>query len=201
MFPDTINPSCQFFDVQPSFDFNHPVTSHLQVSEASEVSSASNIKTKGLDLDEDGFLEINDLIDTEPTLANVENPVEYLQFEDGLSELDLYQDAEMFLRDLGPIIHETDSHAYTNALVSNNIESQSHQLQSNPEHANQTVGEFWMHGERNTLIPSEEGFVDSFSLSSPGIVNSTRYSVAPLPKIDFTFFDSDGDASFPSHLF
>ncbi|KAK7357148.1 hypothetical protein VNO80_16431 [Phaseolus coccineus] len=163
MFPETINSCCQFFDVQPSFEFNQPVTSHLQVSEASEVSSASNLKTKGLDLDEDGFLEINDLIDTEPTFANVENPVEYPRFEDGLSELDLYQDAEMFLRDMGP-------NEYTNALVSNNIESQTYQLLSNPEDSNQTVGEFWIHGERNTLLPSEEGFVDSFSLSSAGVV-------------------------------
>ncbi|XP_047169457.1 NAC domain-containing protein 17-like [Vigna umbellata] len=170
MYRETTDPSCQYFDVQPSFDFNQPVTSHLQVSEASEVSSASNIQRKGLDLDKVGFLEINDLIDNDPALANVENPVEYPHFEDGLSELDLYQDAEMFLRDLGPIIHETDSHAYTNALVSNNIESQSYQLQSGSEDANQTVGEFWMHDERNTLIPSEEGFVDSFSLSSPGVV-------------------------------
>ncbi|KAL9317717.1 hypothetical protein ACSQ67_014234 [Phaseolus vulgaris] len=163
MFPETINSCCEFFDVQPSFEFNQPVTSHLQVSEASEVSSASNVKTKGLDLDEDGFLEINDLIDTEPTLANVENPVEHLRFEDGLSELDLYQDAEMFLRDLG-------ANEYTNALVSNNIESQTYQLLCNPEDANQTVGEFWIHGERNTLSPSEEGFVDSFSLPSAGVV-------------------------------
>ncbi|QCE08034.1 hypothetical protein DEO72_LG9g3058 [Vigna unguiculata] len=170
MFPETTDHSCQYFDVQPSFDFNQPASSHLQVSEASEVSSAFNIKTKGLDLDKVGFLEINDLIDNESTLANVENPVEYLQFEDGLSELDLYQDAEMFLRDLGPIIHETDSHAYTNALVSNNNESQSYQLLSNPEDANKTVGDLWMHGERNTLIRSEEGFVDSCSLSSPGVV-------------------------------
>ena len=202
MLPEPVrisHPSCQFFDAQPSFDFNQPVTSHLHVSEASEVTSASSIKAKELDFNEDGFLEINDLIDTEPTLSNVENSVEYQHFEDGLSELDLFQDAQMFLRDLGPIIHETDSHAYTNAFVSSNIESQSYQLLPNPEDANQTVGEFWMHGERNTPSASE-GFVDSFSLSSPGIVISTRYSVAPLPNNDFTFFDSDGDARFPSHL-
>ncbi|KAL5195365.1 NAC domain-containing protein 17 [Glycine soja] len=160
MLPEPVrisHPSCQFFDAQPSFDFNRPVTSHLHVSETSEVTSASNIKTKELDFNEDGFLEINDLIDTEPTLSNVENSVEYQHFEDGLSELDLFQDAQMFLRDLGPIIHETDSHAYTNALVSSNIECQSYQLLPNPEDANQTVGEFWMHGESNQL-------------SSPGVV-------------------------------
>lgn len=172
VFPEQISifhPNSQFFDAQPSFDFNQPVTSHLHVSEASEVSSVSNIKTKGLDFHEDGFLEIDDLNDTEPTLSNLERPMEYQQFEDGLSELDLYQDAEMFLRDLGPIIHETDSLAYSNALVSSNFESQNYQLLPNLEDANQTVSEFWMHGERNTQSQSE-GFVDSFSLSSPGVV-------------------------------
>ncbi|TKY51479.1 NAC domain-containing protein 16 [Spatholobus suberectus] len=76
----------------------------------------------------------------------------------------------MFLRDLGPIIHETDSHAYTNAFVSSNIESQNYQLLPYPEDANQTVGEFWMHGEGSTPSPSE-GFVNSLSLSTPpGVV-------------------------------
>ncbi|KAL2324684.1 hypothetical protein Fmac_023742 [Flemingia macrophylla] len=172
MFPEQISvlhPNCQFFDAQPGFDFDQPVTSNLHVSDAAEVSSVSNIKTKGLDFHEDGFLEINDLNDTEPTLSNLEIPMEYQQFEDGLSELDLFLDAEMFLRDLGPIIHETDSHAYSNALVSSNIESQNYQLLPNPENTNQTDNEFWMHGERNTPSQSE-GFVDSFSLSSPGVV-------------------------------
>ncbi|TKY51478.1 NAC domain-containing protein 17 [Spatholobus suberectus] len=43
-----LHSSCQFFDAQPSFDFNQPVTSHLHVSEASEVSSASALKQRGL---------------------------------------------------------------------------------------------------------------------------------------------------------
>ncbi|XP_027365513.1 NAC domain-containing protein 17-like isoform X2 [Abrus precatorius] len=158
----------QYYDVQPSFDFNQSDTSHLHVSEASEVSSAPNIQIEGLDFQEDGFLEINDLVDTEPALSNVEKPVENLQYEDGLSELDLFQDAEMFLRDLGPILHETDSHVYLNTHY-NNTENQNYQFLPNPEDANQTDGEFWMRGDGNTLSPSE-GFVDSLSPSNPGVV-------------------------------
>ncbi|KAJ1424944.1 NAC domain [Sesbania bispinosa] len=158
--------SSQHYDVQPSFDFNHSVTSHLHVSEAPEVTSAPNIqREEELHFHEDGFLEINDLIDTEPTLSNIENPVENLQFEDGLSELDLFQDAEMFLRDLE---HETVSHAYM-STVDSNIENQTYQLLPNPGDANQTVGEFWMHDERNILSASE-GYAGSFSPPIPGIV-------------------------------
>ncbi|CAJ2629780.1 unnamed protein product [Trifolium pratense] len=72
--------SGQHYDAQFDFDFNHSATSHL--SEAPEVTSAPNIQSdEGLVFYEDGFLEINDLT----------------EFEDGLSEFELYQDAEMFL--------------------------------------------------------------------------------------------------------
>lgn len=192
------HPNGQHYDVFPSIDFNQSVTSQLHVSEAPEVTSASNIQTEEFHFCEDDFLEINDLIGTEPTPSNIEKPVENLQFEDGLSELDLFQDAEMFLRDLGPITQETVSHAYMNSLESN-IESQNYQLLPNPEDANLTVGDFWMHGERNTLNPAE-GFVGSFSLPTSGILTSTSCSVAQLPNNDFTVFDLDGDASFKSHL-
>lgn len=202
IFPEpsgVLQSSSQHYDVQPDFDFNQSVTSHLHISEAPEVTSAPNIESEeGLLFHEDGFLEIDDLIDTEPILSNSEKPGENLQFEDGLSEFDLYQDAEMFLRDLGPITHETVSHGYMNT-VNSNIENQNYQLLPNPEDVNQTVDEFWMHGENNTLSPVE-GYDGSFSLSNPGIVISTRCSVAQLPNNDFTFFDLDGDASFPSHF-
>ncbi|KAK7279761.1 hypothetical protein RJT34_24818 [Clitoria ternatea] len=160
--------SGQYYDVQPSFDFNQSVTSHLYVSEAPEVSSTPNIQTERLEFHDDGFLEINDLIDTESALSNAEKPVESLLFEDGLSELDLFQDAEMFLRDLGPVLHQTNSQAYMNTHESS-IESQNYQLLPNPEDANLTVNELWMHGEANPLSPSE-GFVGSFSLPTPGVL-------------------------------
>lgn len=166
--------SSQLYDAQPSFDFNHQsVDSHLCISEAPEVTSTPNIQSgEGLVFYEEGFLEINDLIDTESTFSNTDklnnDLIENLQFEDVLSEFDPYQDAEMFLCGLGSINEETVSHAYMNNAGSN-IENQSYQLLSNPEDVNQTVDEFWMHVERNTRSPAE-GYDGSFSLTNPGVV-------------------------------
>ncbi|XP_004496404.1 NAC domain-containing protein 16 [Cicer arietinum] len=158
--------SCsQYYDVQPSFDFNQSIASPLHFSESPELASAPDIES---DFQEDGFLEINDLIDTEPTFSNTEKPVENLQFEDGLSEFDLHQDGEMLLRELGPVTGEPVSRAYMNN-IGNNIENQSYQLTPYPEDTNQMVDEFWMHFERNTLSPAE-GYADSFSLTNPGVV-------------------------------
>ncbi|CAL5209323.1 unnamed protein product [Lathyrus oleraceus] len=176
LFPDpsgNLQSSSQHYDAQPSFDFNQSVTSHFHISEAPEVTSASNIQSEEeLVFYEDGFLEVNDLLDTEPTISNSENLNDdlfaNLQFEDGLSEFDTYQDADMFFCGLGPISDETVSHAYMNNAGSN-IENQSHQLLSDIEVANQTVDEFWMHVERNTRSPTED-FTGSFSLTNPGVV-------------------------------
>ncbi|OIW06573.1 hypothetical protein TanjilG_03967 [Lupinus angustifolius] len=156
-------------DLLPSFDFNQSVvTSHLHVSEAPEVTSTPNIQIEEFHFCEEDFLEINDLIGSEPTLSNVENPFESLQFEDGLSEYDLFQDAEMFLPELGSITQATVSHASMNSLHSN-VQSQNYHWQPNPDDANLTGAEFWMHGERNTPIQAEVSF-DSSSLPTTGIV-------------------------------
>ncbi|KAE9611377.1 hypothetical protein Lal_00011590 [Lupinus albus] len=157
----------QHHDVLPSFDFNQSaVTSQLHVSDEVEVTSAPNIQIEEFHFCEEDFLEINDLfIGTEPTQSNVENPVENLQFADGLSEFDLYSD--MFL-ELGPVTQETVSCASMNSPESI-VVSQNYQWQSNPENANITGAEFWVHDERN--IPSRaDNFVDSFSLQTTGLV-------------------------------
>lgn len=206
IFPDSggnLQSSSQHYNAQPSFDFNQSVTSHFHISEAPEVTSVSNIQSEEEPIFyEDGFLEINDLFDTEPTVSNSEKHnddlFENLQFEDGLSEFDMYQDADMFLCGLEPICGETVSHAYMNNDGSI-IRNPSHQLLSDEEVANRTVDEFWVHVERNTRSPTED-FNGSFSLTNPGIVVGTRYNVAQLPNNDFTFFDLDGDSSFLSHF-
>ncbi|XP_022993276.1 NAC domain-containing protein 17-like [Cucurbita maxima] len=98
-------------DLQASFDFTQLGSSQLQSFER-EISSAPKY------CEEEDFLEINDLLGPEPTLvANVDplgnvSPTEL----DGLSELDLFHDANMFLRDLGPIVPETALDPYLNAL-------------------------------------------------------------------------------------
>ncbi|KAG6578855.1 NAC domain-containing protein 17, partial [Cucurbita argyrosperma subsp. sororia] len=98
-------------DLHASFDFTQLGNSQLQSFE-SEISSAPKY------CEEEDFLEINDLLDPEPSpVANVDplgnvSPTEL----DGLSELDLFHDANMFLCDLGPIVPETALDPYLNAL-------------------------------------------------------------------------------------
>jgi len=173
MFPEpseNIHSSSQHYDLQASFDFNQSVTSHLHVSEAPEITSAPNIQREDqIHCQENDFLEINDLADPEPTLTNMENHVENLLFEDGLSELDLFLDAEMFIHEMGPTTHDTVSHSYM-STVDSNIENQNYQLLPNPEDANQAVGDLWMHDLRNILSP-EEGYAGSISpLQTTGVV-------------------------------
>ncbi|KAG7016388.1 NAC domain-containing protein 17 [Cucurbita argyrosperma subsp. argyrosperma] len=98
-------------DLHANFDFTQLGNSQLQSFE-SEISSTPKY------CEEEDFLEINDLLDPEPSpVANVDplgnvSPTEL----DGLSELDLFHDANMFLRDLGPIVPETALDPYLNVL-------------------------------------------------------------------------------------
>ncbi|XP_031258381.1 NAC domain-containing protein 17-like isoform X2 [Pistacia vera] len=96
-------------DEPASFDFTRSASSNLQLYEASEVTSAPPHNSEQvLELCEEDFLEMDDLIGPEPTVSAVEKPVENLQFDefDGLSELELYHDAAMFLNDMGPVHQE-----------------------------------------------------------------------------------------------
>lgn len=118
----SLHPCGQKNDVQPSFDLTQTATSHLLLHETSEVTSAPNIhRHEPHDTEEDfleDFLEMDDLTGPEPTIQPVDNPVETVQFDefDGLCELDLYQDAAMFIQDVGPMNLGLVSHSYFNNI-------------------------------------------------------------------------------------
>lgn len=156
--------------VGPSADFPQSAISHLQVSENSEV-TCTPPTTEGAEADlcVNDFLELDDLIGPEHTLPNINKPVENLQFEDGLSEFDLYHDAQMFLHDMGPV-----SHPYMYTLQSATVDP-NYELLSNQENANQT-GEYVMHAQRN-ILHSVEHINVSTSLPPTGIFNRTKYTV------------------------
>ncbi|KAJ7973983.1 NAC domain-containing protein [Quillaja saponaria] len=162
-------PNGQQCDVQPSYDFTQSATSKLQLYEAPEVTSASNIQEQDNHLGEN-FLEMDDLIGPEPTFSKIDKPVENLQVEeiDGLSELDLYQDAAMFLLDMGPIDQQTVSHPFVNTFDSN-LENQDYQLLSNSGQANQIGGELSTQSQRYMFTSSQQ-IDDSFSLPTSGVV-------------------------------
>ncbi|XP_054812992.1 uncharacterized protein LOC129313677 [Prosopis cineraria] len=146
----------------------------MHVSEAPEVTSAPSVQLEEPLFHEDDFLEMNDLIDPEPALPEIENPVENMEFEDGLSAFDLFHDAEMFLRDMGHIDQETVSHPYVNTLESN-VVNQHYQSLPLGGNADQSC-ELWMRHESHIMSPTEHANV-SFSSSTSGVV----YESASLP--------------------
>ncbi|XP_065881184.1 NAC domain-containing protein 17-like [Euphorbia lathyris] len=107
-----------------SLDFYQSATSKMQLHDAAEVTSAPNSIRAPL-ICEDDFLEIDDLIGPEPTFSNPEKPVKDLGLDDfdGLTEFDLYHDADFFWNDMGPVGQETVSH-----VSSVGSELQSHSL-------------------------------------------------------------------------
>ncbi|XP_054787687.1 NAC domain-containing protein 17-like [Prosopis cineraria] len=156
------------------YDPTQSATAHMHVSEAPEVTSAPSVQLEEPLFHEDDFLEMNDLIDPEPALPEIENPVENMEFEDGLSAFDLFHDAEMFLRDMGHIDQETVSHPYVNTLESN-VVNQHYQSLPLGGNADQSC-ELWMRHESHIMSPTEHANV-SFSSSTSGVV----YESASLP--------------------
>jgi hypothetical protein len=118
--------SCQHYNKHTSFNFNQSATSTLQLHEASEVTSAPQ-------LNEEDFLEIDDLIGPEPSFYNTEQPAKNLQFDDfdGFSEFDLYNDAAMLLRGMGPVDQEAVSCSYVSSYGCDMVNQASYQLQPN----------------------------------------------------------------------
>lgn len=92
-------------NLQASFDLLPPTVAELQVHQAPVVESDPSIHGREVFiLPEEDFLEMDDLLCTEPDQINVEESVNNFQVDeiDGIGELDLYHDAAMFLNDIGP---------------------------------------------------------------------------------------------------
>ncbi|KAJ6709133.1 putative proteinC DOMAIN-CONTAINING PROTEIN 82-RELATED [Salix koriyanagi] len=187
--------SDQHCNKHTNFNFDQSDTSTLRLHEAPEVTSATNYE-QAPQLNEGDFLEINDLIDSEPSLSNAEQPVENLQFDDfdGLSEFELYHDAAMFLRDLGPVDQEAVSHSFMHPYgcdMVNQVGYQSqpdsiinavdYQLQQSnlvasqvdcdlqPQFfdAEQMNNHLWVHGQRSNMSAASESHNGIFFQSPP----------------------------------
>lgn len=92
-------------NLQASFDLLPPAVAELQVHQAPVVESDPSIHGREVFiLPEEDFLEMDDLLCTEPDQINVEESVNNFQVDeiDGIGELDMYHDAAMFLNDIGP---------------------------------------------------------------------------------------------------
>lgn len=136
-------------------------TSQLQLNDTSEVTSASNIgEPERNHVIEEDYLEMDDLFGPEPTLQG-EKPIEKLLLDDidGLSELELFHDAAMFIRDVGPL---------DEGIVSNNYNSMvtvcDYQLQSHPDDADEITTQLWVHHDQRSVHTSAEA--NQFTISS-----------------------------------
>ncbi|PSS00022.1 NAC domain-containing protein [Actinidia chinensis var. chinensis] len=163
-----LQPSWQQNDVQPSFGLTQSATSQLKLCETSEVTSAPIIsRQESHDSELEDFIEMDDLVGPGPTVQNMANdligpaptvdrPVENIQFDefDGLSELDLYDNAAMFIRDMGLINPETLPHSYGNNLQNEMVSQLDYQLQQHSNYSSEIDGELWMHGQNNFDTPA-----------------------------------------------
>uniref|UniRef100_A0A2N9H1E9 NAC domain-containing protein n=1 Tax=Fagus sylvatica TaxID=28930 RepID=A0A2N9H1E9_FAGSY len=174
-----LHPSGQLYDVQASFGITQSGTSQLQLYEAPEVVSAPNLHGhEPLVIHEEDFLEMDDLIGPEPSFSNNDTAVENLQFQnaDGLSEFDLYHDADMFLHDMGPINQETLADPYMNTLANNTLTQFDYQLQPNLDGAGQSNNQLWAHDESINIHTSAESDLGYFSSPPSGVIyESTNY--------------------------
>lgn len=196
--PDKVyHSSGQPCDLHATFDFTQSGFSQLQSFEG-EVSSAPKYCEE-----EEDFLEINDLIGPEPTpVANV-NPLGNLPPSelDGLSDLDLFHDANMFLRDLGPIVPETVLDPYLNALdidVANNLNGN---LQYDPYQQNQMDNGFWKNNETENAFSFPESHGQFVTQSTLGGGYESVSSSAAGTRENQSANDGGGSASwFSSNL-
>lgn len=118
----TPQPFCQQPSVATSFDLRQSGISQFDICEAPEVSSApvANVQSSR-DIDVaffEDFLELNDL-DPDSAVQNPDelvNNAEKFQFDDldCLHEHDLFEDAPLFLSDMGPAESRQISQSYTN---------------------------------------------------------------------------------------
>ncbi|KAE8100344.1 hypothetical protein FH972_018251 [Carpinus fangiana] len=167
-----LHPRGQLYDVQASFGYTQSATSQLQLCETPEITSAPNLhKPEPFIIQEEDFLEIDDLIGPEPSFSDTDRPVENLQFEerDGLSEFDIFHDAAMFINDMGPI-SQAMAGPYMNILVNNTQNQFDCQLQPNLDGAGQIDNQLWTHDIRSNIHAPAESNPGAFSLPPSGVV-------------------------------
>ncbi|KAK0576756.1 hypothetical protein LWI29_022867 [Acer saccharum] len=154
------------FNEKFSSHFTQSASSTLQPYEASEVTSAPRKCEQVLQLCEDDFLEMDDLIGPEPTISPDEKPAEKAQFYefDGLNEFD-FHDAAMFLDDLGSIDQETT----VISAMGNNMLNQVDYLQAN---SMVTLADHYL--QPNSVV----NHVD-YQLQSNSIVNQVDHHYQP----------------------
>lgn len=160
-------------NVHASFEVTESGTSQQLLHEASEVTSSvvCNEQTRVVEEDflED-FLEMDDLLCTEPDIHAFNKPVEksdtqLLNDFDGLSEFELYQDAVMFLHDVGTSGGGQATESYVNNVVNGTVNQASTYFNDYPEivngqqlyfnEGNGVSDQLWMHHQSSDIFTTD----------------------------------------------
>ncbi|XP_031116929.1 NAC domain-containing protein 17-like [Ipomoea triloba] len=183
---------------QDNFDSIHSGTLQPQFHEATEVASAPvserNPKVVEEDFLED-FLEMNDLDGPELSVnQNFDKPAEnlgsqqFVDFDDGLNEFELYQDAAMFLHDMGAIgvgqgAEQAANHVANgiiNPLSTDFGDQMINNQQSYLNEGNEFNHQLWSHDLRcSTVNPTEASQNANLPLTS-GVVYGNHLENHPV---------------------
>lgn len=145
-----LTPSSQQYGIPRNVDLTQSTSSHLQLDEAPEVTSASNITEQERGLSEEDFLEIDDLLvpETVPT-PRIDEKAEDLQSkDDGLWLLDLYDDTVKFLRETVPL-------PYLNTIENEMVNRVDNQIQPHSAGVEQISSELWTLDQGSVYSPSD----------------------------------------------
>ncbi|XP_030528922.1 NAC domain-containing protein 17-like [Rhodamnia argentea] len=144
-----------------------------QLQEASET-CAPECGTLETRVSED-FLEIDDLINSDPSFCALEKPAQDPQFDDfdGFSEFDMFRDADMFLRDIGSMDQEDGGTSQINCFDNGLMNQYNHQQQPPISNAvDQTTSQLWVHEQTIEGYTSAE-IVQEVQPCPSGFVNGS----------------------------
>ncbi|XP_019194781.1 PREDICTED: NAC domain-containing protein 17-like isoform X3 [Ipomoea nil] len=172
---------------QANFDPIHSWTLQPQLHEATEVTSAPVVEEDFLE----DFLEMNDLDGSEFSVnQNLDKPVENCGSQqvvdfDGLNEFELYQDAAMFLHDMGAIgvsqgAEQATNHV-ANGIINPTEASQMINQQLYLNEGNEFNHQLWSHDLRwcSTVNPTEASQSANLPLTS-GMVYGNHFEDHPV---------------------
>ncbi|KAF4377161.1 hypothetical protein G4B88_009153 [Cannabis sativa] len=170
-------------NVQANFEHTHSDISQLQFHVPSEVAFSPNIYEQEVYvLPVEDFIEMDDLFGPEPTTTDAEKPLENFQFEevDGLSELDLFHDATMFLNDIGADDDQSRiSHQYVHSLEQNVVNSYQYRRSSEQVGEDEVVSQLLFEvADQNTnlyYLQGSDQHTSLLHLKGTGQVNNQMY--------------------------
>ncbi|KAF6160893.1 hypothetical protein GIB67_025428 [Kingdonia uniflora] len=161
---------------QTIFNVTETSISLLPSCEAPEVTSATSIFE--LDLEEENFLEINDLMGPEPTFSSRSDARDNLVFEEEIPLFngpEHYFDADMFLHDVQQTNQGTTSEPYLDCLKDDMANRFGFQLSSQLDDADSLTTELWSHDQNNNDL--SEMWPNEVAMTPTSGIGTSNYGV------------------------